>query len=319
MTALNGWRIMPKSIKVSDIDMEGPPTVVESLRKAALVWGFNGNDAVNASWDLSGSSLITHPMKIESPALNSLGFSRAAGMHEWLTGVMTTYGDRSPQVPLLRCNTGAEEAPCAATASFDVPVEGFYLMASMEWKSVHQAASLISVGDLQLKCGCRCNTWTATKTITVPTGVAGQCTRRESTGSSSSCSEYGLNWCERKEYSRWVVTGPENDGVYPCASLIGFGAKFVHAYGGPPEPTPSPSPTPSMPPQLQAIAQQQAILQQQQLQLQQIQAQQAQAQLLQAQTAQQANLLQQAGTRPVAQTIHTQAQNAQRAQRAVVI
>lgn len=234
VTALYGWKFQPSSIHVSDVDMEGDTTVESSLRKAALVWGFSDGQLLNATWNLKDSALIRHNMKIESSTLSSLNLTQGPGMHAWLTGVMTTYGDRDSQPPYLRCNRGMAEPECAATASFDAPVDGFYVMANLEWKSTTQGNALISVGDLQMKKGCRCNTGSRVRQVTVLTGNPGECTRRLSSGPSSRCAKWGRHWCERRRFTRWVVSGPLNTatGAYPCFDQPRKSAKFVHMNGG---------------------------------------------------------------------------------------
>lgn len=204
VTAL-GWKIQPEHIRVSDVDMEGGTTVDGSLRKAALVWGFDGQTTINATWDISGGQLIEHDMKIEGKYLNQMGFlanyptvyqgNSNTNLHEWFKGVMTTYADRVPQVSSpLTCAQGADDPQCAAVASFSQPIEGFFVMVNYEWKSLAQAGSLISIGPLGLKCGCKCDQRSGTRTITVPTNVAGQCTQRTSSGTMSVCNPDGANW-----------------------------------------------------------------------------------------------------------------------------
>lgn len=225
-----GWRFQPQEVMISDVDMEGGSNPDDSLRKGALVFGFNGNNVVPARWTFpSGSKLIQHDMKVESDELNLLGFTRANGDHSHLPGVMSMW--RYEPFPLLRCNKGAEDPACSAAFSFDEPIEGFYILHALEWKSLTQRDSLISVGNLKLECGCRCGNVSGTRKVTLSTATAGECTQKIATDDHMVCSDTGLAWCSRSTYDRYFVTGDVlPNGNYPCSLASGQSASYVRTF-----------------------------------------------------------------------------------------
>jgi len=266
-----GWQVQPENIKVSDVDMEGIDGDVQgSLRKAALVFGYIGDRLINATWTFPASSgLIQHAMKIEHKALTNpwsdprvtfldadkdtygFGFTRADNTHVWLNGVMTTYEDSALTPSYLSCVAGANDDKCSAYFSFNEPIDGFYIMHALEWKSDAQGHSRISVGPMKLPCGCKCaRIETVTRSITNPqtstsiSATTGQCTKKIITDDIFKCDNAGRYWCHRKNYDRWTITGPEdkNVGLWPCEKTQAEKVIFQHLFDTPKTPSPVPSP-----------------------------------------------------------------------------
>lgn len=228
-----GWRFEPKDLIISDVDMEGSSDPANALRKAALVFGYKNNVHVNASYEYpGGSKLFTHAMKVEDHTLNAMGHlttPRADDHFLWVDGTMTNWGNET--VPLLRCNTGAQDPACATHVSFEEPIDGFFILHALEWKSLNQEHSLISVGNLKIPCGCRCERVTETRKVTLPASTAGECTQKVTSDTHAVCKEEGAAWCTRKTFDRYTVSGPIlPNGNYPCDKSSGTSAAYERVF-----------------------------------------------------------------------------------------
>ncbi len=217
----NGWKIQPQDLELSDIDVEDPVggDQNQALRKASIVFGFNGNTLVWPTYTIpTGSLLRTQQFWIKAPQMGLLGFPE---VHQYPYGVM--WGQLTPHVAvanLVDCTT--DQTQCRAIASFSEPVDGFFVLFAGELKSFVKMNAQMSVGPLQTTCGCRCDTSspTDTRVVTRPVpGVSNQCTRSMITSSHLYCTDTGSKWCERGQRTKYVTTGSMlPGGNYPCAS-----------------------------------------------------------------------------------------------------
>lgn len=230
-----GWKIMP-SFSVTDIDMqcEGASDATDPdlcLRKGVIVFGFNGDTLVFPQWNLGGNTLVTHDMKVETNAMVGMGFTRASGSKDYIPGIMTTWGDRVPQVPVLSCAQGAEDLKCGGIVSFDTPVDGVIVAAAMEWKSTTLGGALVSIGDFKIPQGCRCSESDGVepRRITEESATANECEVRTEAAKHYFCNPSGDAWCDRYTYTRWTITGPMDPatGRYPCTSNQAVGGRFL--------------------------------------------------------------------------------------------
>lgn len=220
------WKIMP-TFTVTDVDMQcdgasDPNDPLLCLRKAALVFGYNGANLVFPNWDLAGNTMVLHDMRVESPAMNGMGIPRTpipgTDVFDMIPGIMTTWGDRVPQVPVLSCNLGAEDLRCGGTVTFDTPVEGIIIAIAAEWKSETLSGALMSVGDFKIPEGCRCSESDGVdpRRITEedPANM-GECTVRTEPATHYFCNPLGDSWC--KYLAPWyLLLRIHNDCLLTC-------------------------------------------------------------------------------------------------------
>lgn len=117
---------------------------------------------------------------------------------------------------------------CKAFVSYPDPIDRLLIIYAITQKSANDPNAAAFFSEVTLACGCQCDEKTATPTTTVPIdGQPGICRIEPNTAPSYTCDFMGSKWCERKQTTKWLMTG---SGVGACTQVPSMVSKPVSAY-----------------------------------------------------------------------------------------
>lgn len=222
-----GWAMQPRRFKVMDIDAHLDGSV--SWKEVVGVFGVYNGELVAPSVSVAADSVLS----VGDGKLTAADMAKLE-----LAAVDATFPAARYAAPGHHDCPLSDTSRCDAWFDFNAPIDTLVLVLSAFDKQIDANyarpgnMSGVLTGPIVSECGCRCTLRNlGVRSVHVPAGTPGECSKKTSDKPVSQCDDEGLNWCAKRVVTGWQSKGELlPNGNLKCTPVERTYAKYLSSY-----------------------------------------------------------------------------------------